>query len=98
MPSFLEKAKEVIAKNQDMIVALEELDRTGKLRKLNYKTKVSFTIDEELFNKFRSYCKQNGINMSGRIESYIREELKEKLNKINNEIFKINETTSLRKQ
>ena len=75
MPSFLERAKEVIAKNQDMIAALEELDRTGKLKKLSYKTKVSFTIDEELFNKFRNYCKKNGINMSGKIESYIREEL-----------------------
>jgi len=76
MPSFLEKAKEVIAKNQDILNALEELDRTGKLRKINYKTKVSFTIDEELFNKFRNYCKQNGINMSGRIEYYMRQELK----------------------
>ena len=73
--SFLERAKEVIAKNQDVLSALEELDRTGKLRKLNYKAKVSFTIDEDLFNNFRSYCKKNGINMSGRIESYIREEL-----------------------
>lgn len=74
--SFLDKAKEVIARNQDVLNALEELDRTGKLRKLNYKTRVSFTIDEEIFNKFRSYCKQNGINMSGRIENYIRRELK----------------------
>ena len=63
MPSFLDKAKEVIAKNQDVLSALEELDRTGKLNKISYKTKVSFTIDEELFNKFRNYCKQNGINM-----------------------------------
>jgi hypothetical protein len=76
MPSFLDKAKEVIAKNQDMIIALEELDRTGKLKKIAYKTKVSFTIDEELFNKFRNYCKKNGINMSGRMENYIRQELK----------------------
>ena len=76
MQSFLDKAKEVIAKNQDVLNALEELDRTGKLRKTVYKTKVSFTIDEELFNKFRNYCKRNGINMSGRIESYIRKELK----------------------
>ena len=76
MQSFLDKAKEVIAKNQDVLNALEELDRTGKLRKTVYKTKASFTIDEELFNKFRNYCKQNGINMSGRIESYIRKELK----------------------
>lgn len=76
MPSFLEKAKEVIAKNQDAIAALEELDRTGKLRKTVYKTKVSFTLDEDLFNEFRNYCRKNGMNMSGRIESYIRGELK----------------------
>ena len=76
MQSFLDKAKEVIAKNQDVLSALEELDRTGKLRKISYKTKVSFTVDEELFNKFRNYCKQNGLNMSGRMESYIRQELK----------------------
>lgn len=81
MQSFLDKAKEIIAKNQDVLNALEELDRTGKLKKISYKTKVSFTIDEELFNKFRNYCKQNGINMSGKMESYIRKELKEKSQK-----------------
>ena len=73
--SFLEKAKEVIAKNQDVLAVFEELDRTGKFRKRTYKIKASFTLDEELFNKFRAYCKQNGINMSGKIESYIRKEL-----------------------
>ncbi len=76
MQSFLEKAKEVIAKNQDVLTVFEELDRTGKFKKRTYKTKISLTIDEELFNKFRAYCKQNGINMSGKIESYVREELK----------------------
>ena len=76
MQSFLDKAKKVIAKNQDALNALEELDRTGKLRKTSYKAKVSFTIDEEIFNKFRNYCKKNGINMSGKIESYMREEVK----------------------
>ena len=81
MQSFLDKAKEVIARNQDVLNALEELDRTGKLRKVNYKTRVAFTIDEELFNKFRNYCKQNGINMSGRMESYIRKELANPKNK-----------------
>ena len=75
MPSFLEKAKEVIAKNQDVITVFEELDRTGKFKKRTYKMRASFTLDEELFNKFRSYCKKHGINMSGRIESYLRSEL-----------------------
>ena len=37
MQSFLEKAKEVIAKNQDVITVFEELDRTGKFRKRSYK-------------------------------------------------------------
>ena len=76
MQSFLEKAREVIAKNQDVITVFEELDRTGKFRKRTYKTRASFTIDEELLNKFRSYCKKNGINMSGKVESYLRDELK----------------------
>ena len=80
MQSFLEKAKEVIAKNQDVLAVFEELDRTGKFRKRTYKIKASFTLDEELFNKFRSYCRQNGINMSGKIEKYIREELRKTKN------------------
>ena len=78
MRSFLEKAKEVISKNQDVIKVFEELDRTGKFRKRTYKIRAAFTLDEELFNKFRAYCKVNGINMSGRIESYIRKEVKNK--------------------
>ena len=81
MQSFLDKAKEVVAKNQDVLAVFEELDRTGKFRKRTYKTRAAFTIDEELFNKFRAYCKKNGINMSGKIESYIREEMKKYLNK-----------------
>ena len=78
MQSFIDKAKEVIAKNQDVLTVFEELDRTGKFKKRTYKIRAAFTLDEELFNKFRAYCKENGINMSGRIESYIRKELKEK--------------------
>ena len=76
MQSFLEKAKEVIARNQDVITVFEELDRTGRFRKRTYKIRAAFTLDEELFNRFRAYCKENGINMSGRIELFIREEVK----------------------
>ena len=76
MQSFLDKAKEIVAKNQDVLAVFEELDRTGKFRKRTYKTRAAFTIDEELFNKFRAYCKNNGINMSGKIERFIREEMK----------------------
>ena len=62
MPSFLEKAREVIAKNQDVLAVFEELDRTGRFKKRIYKTKISLTVDEELFNKFRNYCKKTLLN------------------------------------
>ena len=78
MSSFLEQAKKVIAKNQDLLNVLEEYDRTGKLRKHTYKTRVNFTVDEDLFNAFRSYCKKNGINMSAKMESYMKKELEKK--------------------
>jgi len=74
--SFFEKAKKAIEKNQDIINVFEELDRTGKIRKTSYKKRVNFTIDEDLFNEFRNYCKKNGLSMSNRIESYISKELK----------------------
>ena len=76
MQSFLDKAKKIIAKNQDVITVFEELDRTGKFKKRTYKTRAAFTIDEELLNEFRNFCKKKSINMSGKIESYIRNELK----------------------
>ena len=78
MSSTYEKLKKIIAKNQDMLNVFEEYDRTGKLRKINYKARVNFTIDETLFNNFRSYCKRNALNMSAKIESYMQKELEKK--------------------
>ena len=73
--SFFEKAKKIIERNRDLLTVFEELDRTGTFRKPIYKKRVNFSIDEELFNRFRAYCKKNGINMSAKIENYIREEI-----------------------
>ena len=77
MPSFYDKAKKVIKENQDMLTVFEEFDRTGKFRKRTYKTRPSFTIDEDLFNRYRNYCKKNGMSMSARIESFIKKELEQ---------------------
>jgi len=78
MSSFIEKARKEIAENQDLINAFEEYDRTGKLRKISYKARANFTVDENLFNRFRSYCKNNAINMSAKIESFMKKELEKK--------------------
>lgn len=77
MQSFTEKAKKVIRENQDLFNVLEELDRTGAYRKASYKKRVNFTVDEELFNRFRSYCEKKGIKMSARIEECMRKQLEQ---------------------
>ena len=76
--TFLERAKKVMEEKEDLLNVLEEYDRTGKLRKLNYKARVNFTVDENLFNAFRNHCKNNAINMSARIESFMKKELEKK--------------------
>lgn len=73
MESFVERAKRVINENQDLFSVLEELDRTGKLRKANYKGRYTFTIDEDLMSRFKSYCEKNHMNMSCVVESLIHE-------------------------
>lgn len=73
--TFLEKARKFISENEDAFNVFEEFDRTGKFRKRTYKIRPSFTIDEDLFNRYRNYCKKNGISMSARIENFIKKEL-----------------------
>jgi len=75
MASFIEIAKKVIRENQEWFETLEEFDRTGDLRKAKYKSRYNFTIDEELMNRFRSYCRKKNIKLSNKIEELIKKEL-----------------------
>lgn len=76
MAQFIEKAKEIINENRGLFEALEEMDRSGKLRKASYKERYNFTLDDELMNRFRSYCIKNNKKMSAVIERLIKEYLK----------------------
>lgn len=67
------KQRGLCFKNQELFIALEDLDRTGKLRKTSYKERVNFTLDEELMNRLRSYCIKNKIRMSNKVEDLIKE-------------------------
>lgn len=80
MPSskFLQTARRIIRENPEMFSALEEYDRTRKLPKLSYKKRVDFTVDADVFRKFRTYCRKEGLAMSKVVEKLIREELKRK--------------------
>ncbi len=37
---------------------------------------LTITVDKEILKKFKRYCQDNDINMSKRIERYMRGELK----------------------
>ena len=78
MPSsdkLLKAVEHVIQKHPEAFAALEEFDRTGKLVKPTYKERSNFTIDAQLLKEFRAYCKAHAINMSAKIESWIKKEL-----------------------
>ncbi|MBU2634483.1 MAG: hypothetical protein KJ674_04530 [Nanoarchaeota archaeon] len=76
MELFIDKAKKVIKESQDYLNALEEKDRTGKLRKVKYKERVNFTIDHDLLINLRNYARKHNLKMSNLVENLIRKELK----------------------
>jgi hypothetical protein len=74
--SISEIAKELIKRHPEYFEALLEFERTKKLPKLNYKKRVNFTIDENLFREFRNFCEKKNLKMSGIIENFISNFLK----------------------
>ena len=73
---LVERARKIIRENPEMFSALEEYDRTRRLPKLNYKIRANFTLDAEMFRKFRKHCREKGLTMSKVVEKKLREELK----------------------
>lgn len=52
--------------------ALEEYDRTLKLRRWGNKVRVNFTLDPNLYSRFRTYCEKEGYKMSTLVERLIK--------------------------
>jgi uncharacterized protein (DUF4415 family) len=72
---ILDIANNIIKKNPEIFEALVEFEKTKKLPKLNYKQRVNFTIDTNIFKKFREYCQRHGYKMSTKIEQFILKEI-----------------------
>ena len=73
----VERAKKLIALHPEWFEALGAYDETGKLARFPTKTRVNFTIDEELYHKFRQFCNRSGLKMSQIVEKKILEFLEE---------------------
>ena len=71
-------AKRAVKQHPEAFEALLEFERTGKLPKPNPKERANFTIDAKLLRQYRAYCREQGINMSARIERFIKTELQSK--------------------
>jgi len=72
---LLKNAKKSIILYPEIFEALEEYDRTHRLKKINYKERANFTIDSNLLRRFRKYCELHGMKMSAKIEQYMRKEM-----------------------
>jgi hypothetical protein len=73
----VERARKLIALHPEWFDALGIYDETGKLPRFPTKIRVNFTVDEELYHKFRQFCKRNGLKMSQVVEKQILEFLEE---------------------
>jgi len=65
----------MLKEKPEVFEALLEFERTGRVPKFTYKKRYNFTLNPDLFNKFRTYCEKKGIKMSTRVEQHIKEDL-----------------------
>ena len=70
-----EKARKMPDVAPEMFIALEEYDKTRKLKRWGNKTRVNFTLDPILYRSFREYCQKRGYKMSMLIEKAIKDKL-----------------------
>jgi len=72
---FLKLASEIVKRDKAMFDTLMEFEKTKKIRT---KTRLNFTIDKSLASRFKKFCRNNGYNMSAKIEMAMGEIIKDK--------------------
>ncbi|HIH31087.1 TPA: hypothetical protein HA235_00105 [Candidatus Woesearchaeota archaeon] len=67
---FLRLAKMISERDKPVFDELINYEKTGKIRS---KTRMNFTVDKSTAANFKKYCKNNGYNMSSKIENAMKE-------------------------
>jgi len=75
---FLQTFRKIHKDHPEVFDALEEYDKTRRLRKISYKERANFTIDARTLRGFRTYCLNNGFNMSKLLENWMKEKIQSK--------------------
>ena len=65
---LLKIAKNIAKRDKEVFDTLMEFEKTGKIRT---KTRLNFTIDKGVAEKFRKYCRNHRINMSAKVEEML---------------------------
>ncbi|PIN79500.1 hypothetical protein COV16_03880 [Candidatus Woesearchaeota archaeon CG10_big_fil_rev_8_21_14_0_10_34_8] len=75
---FIRTFRKIHKEYIEVFNALEEYDRTRRLRKITYKERANFTIDAKTLKKFRTYCNEQGYNMSRLLENFMKSKIEHK--------------------
>lgn len=76
MPSnkFLKIAKNIAKEDKALFDTLLEFEKTKRIRT---KIRMNFTLDKIVAEKFKKFCRDNGYNMSAKIEQTIKKLIEE---------------------
>jgi len=70
---LLSIARNIRMKNKPLFDSLMEFEKTKKIRT---KIRLNFTIDKSVASQFKKFCRENGYNMSAKIEEAMRKIVK----------------------
>ena len=67
---FLGLAESIRKRDKQVFDTLMEFEKTKRIRT---KTRMNFTIDKSVAERFKKFCRNNGYNMSAKIEQSIKD-------------------------
>ena len=73
--TLIKNAQKALILYPEIFEALEEFDKTHRLRKVNYKERANFTIDSNILRKYRGYCRKQNYSMSARIQDFMQKDI-----------------------
>lgn len=68
-------AKRIVNNNPELFNALMEFEETKKIRT---KKRLNFTIDKNVASNFQKFCREQGYNMSAKVEQMIKKSMEKK--------------------
>lgn len=72
---FMKIAKRIVKEEPQLFETLMEFEKTKRIRT---KERLNFTIDKSLASNFRKFCREQGYNMSLKIEQAIKQMMQKK--------------------